>query len=668
MDAVNHVSYFLPSDLAFAWNYEMARRILSYDFENSDAGVVGAIELYQCSLLMETEVRLVDEDDDSYQLAYKAAKRAKGMSYRIIKGALARDEFGCVLDEAEMFADYGSRVWELIGACKAYEKIEGRAFTEAIKGNPVRIRRACSVGWPSKEFSQELRDSLRANPGIAAEILVEKHSSAPVRAQLPFLPSAFEKEDANEVLREYLVLDDVNLNYVNAIVSWPSNCYINLDDETIVLAKRVQRRLNEELFSIGASMRFGVEVVFDREQEECISVSLEGTTVRYSYGMGWLKQTLDNASILTNLAVVFCILGNDRVLAFSSNGRFESALMNLLMRPRASFVMSESSRLEGMRLQGCLGAYRAFLKSEGISLESVIEWYFNTYLYEVFGVGGLVVNMPSGRTTYLEKCKLIGPEIEKVLKAFSVFSKRGCIDPDYYEVETFAGFENVPSLLPNKYVCGVGEKYVLETNGLFSDQSVLNIAVERNEGRSFADKIALCNIKEENVSEFAKDALGFLLDNHCVLIDDDGMLWLTGKAAALKRMWQYGSYPVAADTRFEDVYMQLVSDQEAEFYSALFSKEESDYLNYVFNGRGFSDSLGLRNKWAHGGGLDTDANSMETVSDYLMLLMVMICVLLKINEELVMHCDVDLEIEAVDCEYMKCEGIGDPNTGSVGIL
>ena len=137
------------------------------------------------------------------------------------------------------------------------------------------------------------------------------------------------------------------------------------------------------------------------------------------------------------------------------------------------------------------------------------------------------------------------------------------------------------------------------------------------------------------------------MERYCVRADEEGRLRLTAKSGALKRMWSYGSVPVAASPRYERVFEGLVEDGEAEYYSGLFSTEESNYLNYVFNRRGFSNSLGLRDKWSHGGGPNVDANGRETMVDYHMLLLVMICVLLKINEELVLHCDTDPAAEAV---------------------
>lgn len=662
MSEVERVEYFPPNDLAFLPNCRHAEKLLSSGFIDRADSVVDAVELYQSFLLIQDGERLDGWDEASHRTAMAIANKAKGTAFCLIRNAISKEGFRKVLEEAEENYIYGNRIWELIGGCKAFESIDSNEFYDAVSGNLSRTRSACSVAWPSKAFPKQLRDALVANAELASALLVEKYSSEPMHDHGIYLPSSFTVLDANAVLKEYLASDGANLNYVNAIVAWPSSCEVKLDAETIVLARRVQEKLNDVLFGDGSGLCFGVGVALDPEQDECVLLSFDGAFVHYSYSASWLMQTLDNPSILSNLAFVFDILNIDRVLPFSTNGEFESAFMRMLMRPRASYRRNIELHLEEKRLLACLKRYRDFLESKGILLESVIEWYFNEYVPEVFGIGGFTINMPSRATGYIEKCKVIGPEIEKALKVFAVFKKHGHIDPRYYEVETFGGFENVPSLVQDKYVRGVGDVFENETAILFSDQSILSIATNPGDDGCFANKALSSNVREADIAEFGLPSLTYLKDQHCVIEGSDGCLKLTAKAVALKKIWHHGSYPLAAMPRMEGVFRGMASSGEAEFYSALFTKEEADYLNYVFNRRAFSDSLGLRDKWVHGGKLDVAENDPEPAHDYHMLLLVMVCVLLKINEELVMHSGVDLEPMLVDCVYQRA-AIGDTVVG-----
>lgn len=81
---------------------------------------------------------------------------------------------------------------------------------------------------------------------------------------------------------------------------------------------------------------------------------------------------------------------------------------------------------------------------------------------------------------------------------------------------------------------------------------------------------------------------------------------------------------------FRDVIEELISNGDIVTASRLFSRPESNYLNYMLNKAEFSNGLDLRNRYAHGT-YSKDENSQAR--DYFDLLKIMIMVLLKIKEE-----------------------------------
>ena len=66
-----------------------------------------------------------------------------------------------------------------------------------------------------------------------------------------------------------------------------------------------------------------------------------------------------------------------------------------------------------------------------------------------------------------------------------------------------------------------------------------------------------------------------------------------------------------------------------------FSRQEADYLSYIIDNSHFSNSLGIRNKYLHG--IPTysgDDAGEKYLTDYLMVLLAIIVLILRINEEL----------------------------------
>ena len=70
-----------------------------------------------------------------------------------------------------------------------------------------------------------------------------------------------------------------------------------------------------------------------------------------------------------------------------------------------------------------------------------------------------------------------------------------------------------------------------------------------------------------------------------------------------------------------------------QYENTLFSKKESEYLNYFLNSK-FSNGLELRNKYAHG------THSLDEVQhqiDYFKFLEIIVLIVIKINEEFCLY-------------------------------
>lgn len=77
-------------------------------------------------------------------------------------------------------------------------------------------------------------------------------------------------------------------------------------------------------------------------------------------------------------------------------------------------------------------AYANFLESRGTRLEDALEWTYKVYFEEEYSVSGFTLALPSRGASWLDKCKSIGPEIERSVKSYSLFSRIGKIDGDYF--------------------------------------------------------------------------------------------------------------------------------------------------------------------------------------------------------------------------------------------
>lgn len=675
----HRVRFYSLNDLSLGENYERAKELLLHLDDFDAIGILDAIELHQCFLLLDAGVRAPEESDESYSALIAASKRAKSLAYKSIHNHLEKSGLETILQTTESCRDYVPRVWLLLGACKASNKITGAEFASILEANPSRIVNACRAMWPSRDYPNEMRDAIVRHPEVSAEPIISHCAVREDRNTKEFrLPKTLTSDDVCAIIQAYAAMDVANLNYIQAVDSWPPNCGYKLSNVVRTVIRKRRRELSDKMFSMGSSTLFGVEVSLDPEQQECIRVHMDGNVVCYSYGTKWLERTLDNPSILNNLIYVFGLVGHDHLIAAQSTGHHESVFMRLLMHPKTEYIQTIQSQIEQSRILASLHAYGLFLSEHDKSIESVVDWYFNSYVSDHLGIEGFFIRMPSIGTSLQEKCKLISSEIERVLKLFYIYVKDGYIDRDRYEFETFGGFANMPSLLREKYVRGNGRDYETEAHLLFSDQSVAHVAVAGEDGSCFHEQIAMNEIRYSAIPRWGLRAIDYLLEHHCVLVKDD-IIYPTEKTVGLKAVWDRGSFAVRAASELHglatrvvrsifpwgsdrsvlvvpnpgrDTLLKIVAEGELESYSSLFSDCEAEYLSYVYDKRTFAESaLALRDKYAHASDMLDNPNAAEFHRDYLLLLYVLLCTLFKINDELVVHGRIELDVEFEDWPF-----------------
>ena len=116
--------------------------------------------------------------------------------------------------------------------------------------------------------------------------------------------------------------------------------------------------------------------------------------------------------------------------------------------------------------------YSKQLSKNNIELEKVIEWFFADYLKDEFDVKDYTFSIPSRQISYAEKCKLLVVEFERILKQFKLYVEDGSIDKELLQISSKQiKYENIPSMIKNKYIYPVENVCSPIMQLLFSDQS-----------------------------------------------------------------------------------------------------------------------------------------------------------------------------------------------------
>jgi hypothetical protein len=385
-------------------------------------------------------------------------------------------------------------------------------------------------------------------------------------------------------------------------------------------------------------MRFSTGIIIDMNQRACRGVKIDGFDVTYSFSGQWLEAYMDPATVMNNCRWVFDFMDGNGLMQMPAHAHEESGIVATL-GPRVHGEYRDNMVARQRQAFGIIEAqsYADFLERHGKSLEETLEWVYGTYFPEEYGIDGFGISLPSRGGTWLDRCKGIGPEIERAMKEYQLYAKRGSIEEEYFPYEQFKSFGDAPALIKGKYAVA-GVEFLTWAGPLFSDQSLLAyVEGKESDAHSFYDLMLSEDVTKADYQEPFRRSIDQLIEKGLVKEDlVTGKLTPTQRAACLHIVWDSGAivarrYGGGAKEDIDD----LVTQGLLKYHDGLLTPDEASYLNYMLNDSEQTNAIGLRNKYSHANGVIKDPNADEVRSDYYMMLALLISITLKINDELV---------------------------------
>ncbi|WP_305296966.1 hypothetical protein [Parvibacter caecicola] len=629
----NRVQYFGRNDLAAGYYRDRCLELLRDSEKRQIESINDAIEAYQCKLTVEGIPELFEKEHSVN--TSQASRQLFAHACAYVSTALSHDGIASMYDQVEL--QYREPFWQLIDACCAHKVINPADFTELLKAHPECIvsaleRRRFVVG-----FDSEIADAMRKNPILSAETIINRLASDSTHDTKLFLPSRLHNADIDSIMLSYINDERANPNYLWVLRNWPSRTVSRYvpSAEIRVGAKRKHEESIQGMFENGAGLRYGAGVSIDMSQVACKGMTYEDLVITHSFSGLWLKKFTDPATIMNNLIYIFDYLDSNGLMTMPARKHESHGIMGLL----GLHAVGEYRSFPGSHIRDSLAlletaAYSDFLEKHNSRLETALEWVYNEYFADEFGIEGFSLALPTKETTWLDKCKAIGPEIERAIKAYSIYAKRGEIDSDYFPFESMKTFSSVPALVKPKYVIA-GPGFDQRGLTLFSDQCMLSHLAKQSESEScFYDVMLRHDITQNDYPEYLHSNINQLENDGFIARESKG-LKPSPASACLKCVWDNDALALRfLKTAELKLVQELVCRNILTYCDTLFTPTEAAYLDYMFNDASFPNSLALRNRYDHAHAPIVDPNAKEIRSDYYRMLCLLICITLKINEEL----------------------------------
>lgn len=600
------------------------------------ATINDAIEVHQIKLTFETVPELFKEAEVADVASAVAALFANACKYT--RKTLESSGILDIYEEVEI--QYAVQFWDLVHACGAERLISSEGISELLSRHVECIAPILENDKLVKSFDAEIGKSLMGNPYYSAELLIREYATESRNQNAIHLPKCLSQGDFDSIMAGYLDDQRANPNLMAALFNWPSGtskCRFSPSPSVKVRAKRAYDEAMDELFRQGTGLKYGAGVQINPEQIACKGIKVDGLTLTYSFSETWLGKYTDHASIMNNCRYLLDVVDRSDLMAAPAHSHEESGLLATLgPHVLGEYRMNTISKMRESLANVEVVAYANFLESRGTRLEDALEWTYKVYFEEEYSVSGFTLALPSRGASWLDKCKSIGPEIERSVKSYSLFSRIGKIDGDYFPYESFKSFGDLDALTDKKYVIG-GTCFERWGFYLFSDQCMLTYRRGHDDrARCFFDLISKAMVTIDDYDAAYADTLQQLVERQLVSeCEETGALSPTPRSICLKAVWDKGAIALGRCGDDDLTLIDgLVSDEMLSYSGKLFTPDEGAYLDYMFNDASFPNSQGLRNRYDHAHSLIADPDAASIRSDYYRMLTLLVAITLKINDEL----------------------------------
>lgn len=461
------------------------------------------------------------------------------------------------------------------------------------------------------------------------------------------LPGSIQSDEYSQLCIDYIESDCVNLSYLEMVLNGIKgiNKYFKLTPNIRFRAKnRYQEEMNR-LRLMESTTYYNTVLEIHTKYTEYIS---SHSTYKALIDEDWLKKNCDPYSLLSYFRSVNFFLVDQFYLGLCSYPNCEMDIFEKTFgtRTKRNYEAGAHFYNKNALLLSFIHHYQEFLRSDlDTSLELVLQYFFNDYIFETYGVKFLKLEFPIEQMSIKKRTLDLFVLEESLRKQWYLFVEDGEVSAELFSLlsET-PEIQELRSLIKDKhfYINKKDNNQERIMYLLFSDQAPITYVSEEKHANNFTNLIRNNNVRLDDYKN-SSTYVEFLIDNDVVSNDREYLYFNYDQNLKIFRYSDIYCYDSISKLSLlsgindhwkqtlDQVIDDMVNDNILTGVSTLYTQKEADYLNYIINDSKFDNSLGIRNKYGHGSILEDNLN------DYYYSLLVLVMFALKIDQELIYH-------------------------------
>lgn len=596
--------------MSIGYNLVLAEKAIIKYQNATPSNINDVIELYHIKKLLDNNCRLTTWDDDYLNQLKVQVKDYNGIIAKFFK-AISVEQIEVIYESIEW--GYRQTFWDIIDQFKMFNIISADVLKRIAQENANDFRTILKCGFIVEKFKGIIRDIL-VSKSDSAHIIIDKYiarHNSPSDREL-FLPSNLTMEDKEYIISRYLESDSPNLNYVRLI------CQNKDEQKNLILsplikvkANKLAEKLNDELMNdertVIVEQKVGIEFSNIEGIKPC-SFKMENDIPKYTYSVRFIKQC-DNVQLIANSCYLFNWMNRHFLLELINKNSEVDVLESIAFDMSKNAYPAFNYFLTKNRISLCqLCGYNDILTGMQTSVEQELKKLYEVHLKDKYNYPSLVLNFPNVTDSWLNKCRVLLPELDSVVKQYNTYVEYDEVDIDIIKYSKPLKVTEGKSLLINKYFeinkDNIDISRVLYN--MFASGAMLNYV------EPYKDKHYHClydllsnenSVSYNNYEDDQKHEIDFLVNQNILKKDDNGLLSLFNieQMIALQSLWEYHACAYwHYNTEGRNALDEMFTKGWVVKKDNLLTTEERKYFSYCLDNSEFTNGLAYRNHYAHG--------------------------------------------------------------------
>jgi hypothetical protein len=526
---------------------------------------------------------------------------------------------------------YVKNFWFLIGYFQVYNSIDKETFRFIIFDDKIHIANILNVKTIVDYYDKEIRLFLMEYSEAAELILLQTEVEPTNRPYDYNFPKNLSTADKEHIIAKYIDDPNVNLNYLR-IINHSRDTILRLSPKIRLKARKKFDYMTSKLFQEGDTIStYSCQVSLDLNQDEPLKI----TGDNYSYSVKFLDCLINDNELFGVYRFLFRFINECGIINLVSKQNERIFYENIVIKSKHEYESSIGFKIKNQLAENQIIMFGHYLNYKGSSLEKNILGFIELSFKDNSELKNIQFKLPPENSSYLQKIRILVPELEFLLRQYDSFVNEKCIDFELISLNSEPlNYGQLKSLVQKKYLYIDNDVIKRLKYSFFSNQCfIYHIEPYGNKYSNFYDLINNEEVFLGQFEDYQKPDVERLINSGYLVVSEDGSIKIKDdiymyiiRELNNDEVISYWYYPPIVRSKIDE----MVKDGLLRFENTLFTQFEVDYFNYYLNKKKFTNGDDLRNKYMHG----TNSNSeIHDESQYFILVKIIILILIKIEDD-----------------------------------